>query len=135
MQFKPKHGCRILKGWDINVIVYLKSSQSQTAFFHFIQDEIDAAVKTLLSLKLSYKTTTGQDYQAGLPPRDLVLRNNGTTKEEDEDFVDPWTVQTSNAKGVDYDKLIGMMLLSPLLRILCQVILMTTKPTRDHNKS
>uniref|UniRef100_A0A8D0EIN5 Tryptophan--tRNA ligase, cytoplasmic n=1 Tax=Strix occidentalis caurina TaxID=311401 RepID=A0A8D0EIN5_STROC len=69
-------------------------------------DEIEAAVRMLLSLKLLYKTTTGQDYQAGLPPRDLVLINNGTSKEEDEDFVDPWTVQTSNAKGVDYDKLI-----------------------------
>ncbi|XP_062483941.1 tryptophan--tRNA ligase, cytoplasmic [Pezoporus occidentalis] len=70
------------------------------------KDEIDAAVRMLLSLKLSYKSATGQDYQAGLPPRDLVLISNGTTKEEDEDFVDPWTVQTSNAKGVDYDKLI-----------------------------
>ncbi|NXK40683.1 SYWC protein, partial [Piprites chloris] len=70
------------------------------------KDEIDAAVRTLLSLKLSYKTTTGQDYRAGLPPKDLVLINNGTTKEEDEDLVDPWNVQTSNAKGVDYDKLI-----------------------------
>ncbi|XP_026704838.1 tryptophan--tRNA ligase, cytoplasmic [Athene cunicularia] len=70
------------------------------------KDEIEAAVRMLLSLKLLYKTTTGQDYQAGLPPRDLVLINNGTSKEEDEDFVDPWTVQTSNAKGVDYDKLI-----------------------------
>ncbi|KAM4666409.1 tryptophan--tRNA ligase, cytoplasmic isoform 2-T4 [Amazona ochrocephala] len=70
------------------------------------KDEIDTAVRMLLSLKLSYKSATGQDYQAGLPPRDLILINNGTTKEEDEDFVDPWTVQTSNAKGVDYDKLI-----------------------------
>ncbi|KAM4899398.1 tryptophan--tRNA ligase, cytoplasmic isoform 2-T3 [Sylvia borin] len=70
------------------------------------KDEIDAAVRMLLSLKLSYKTTTGQDYQAGLPPKDLVLINNGPTKEEDEDLVDPWNVQTSNAKGVDYDKLI-----------------------------
>ncbi|KAF2986279.1 hypothetical protein EK904_009808 [Melospiza melodia maxima] len=70
------------------------------------KDEIDAAVRMLLSLKLSYKTTTGQDYQAGLPPKDLLLINNGTTKEEDEDLVDPWNVQTSNAKGVDYDKLI-----------------------------
>ncbi|NWV20558.1 SYWC protein, partial [Origma solitaria] len=70
------------------------------------KDEIDVAVRRLLSLKLSYKTATGQDYQAGLPPKDLVLINNGTTKEEDEDLVDPWNVQTSNAKGVDYDKLI-----------------------------
>ncbi|NWH77690.1 SYWC protein, partial [Piaya cayana] len=70
------------------------------------KDEIDAAVRMLLSLKQSYKIATGQDYQAGMPPRDLVLINNSTTKEDDEDFVDPWTVQTSNAKGVDYDKLI-----------------------------
>ncbi|XP_025906202.1 tryptophan--tRNA ligase, cytoplasmic [Nothoprocta perdicaria] len=69
------------------------------------KDEIDAAVRMLLSLKLSYKTATGQDYQAGLPPRDLASINN-CTKEESEDLVDPWTVQTSNAKGVDYDKLI-----------------------------
>ena len=81
----------------------------------------------LLSLKLSYKTTTGQDYQAGLPPTDLALINNGTTKEEDEDFVDPWTVQTSNAKGVDYDKLIGTALSSLLLRNLCRVVIMTTR--------
>ena len=25
---------------------------------------------------------------------------------EGEDFVDPWTVQTSSATGIDYDKLI-----------------------------
>lgn len=82
----------------------------QLFFFFFTQDEIDAAVRLLLSLKLSYKTTTGQDYQAGLPPKDHALINNGTTKEEDEDLVDPWNVQTSNAKGVDYDKLIGTTL-------------------------
>lgn len=82
----------------------------QLVFFFFTQDEIDAAVRLLLSLKLSYKTTTGQDYQAGLPPKDHALINNGTTKEEDEDLVDPWNVQTSNAKGVDYDKLIGTTL-------------------------
>uniref|UniRef100_A0A674HCX1 Tryptophan--tRNA ligase, cytoplasmic n=1 Tax=Taeniopygia guttata TaxID=59729 RepID=A0A674HCX1_TAEGU len=99
------------------------------------KDEIDAAVRMLLSLKLSYKTTTGQDYQAGLPPKDLVLINNGTTKEEDEDLVDPWNVQTSNAKGVDYDKLIGITLPSLLLRNLCKVILMTTETARHHNKS
>lgn len=89
----------------------------------------------LLSLKQSYKTTTGQDYQAGLPPKDLVSINNGTTKEEDEDFVDPWTVQTSNAKGVDYDKLIGITLSSLILRNPCKVIPMTTKPAKDHDKS
>ncbi|KAM9148861.1 tryptophan--tRNA ligase, cytoplasmic [Pangshura tecta] len=70
-------------------------------------DEIDAAVKLLLSLKVTYKTATGQDYKAGSPPVDFSpVSNNGPTTTQDEDFVDPWTVQTSNAKGVDYDKLI-----------------------------
>uniref|UniRef100_A0A8D0BT20 Tryptophan--tRNA ligase, cytoplasmic n=1 Tax=Salvator merianae TaxID=96440 RepID=A0A8D0BT20_SALMN len=70
------------------------------------KDEIDAAVKLLLSLKLSYKTATGQDYKAGSPPADFTPLSNGPGNAEEDDFVDPWTVQTSNAKGVDYDKLI-----------------------------
>ncbi|XP_005308891.2 tryptophan--tRNA ligase, cytoplasmic isoform X1 [Chrysemys picta bellii] len=70
-------------------------------------DEIDAAVKLLLSLKVTYKTATGQDYKAGSPPVNFSpVSNNGPTTTQDEDFVDPWTVQTSNAKGIDYDKLI-----------------------------
>lgn len=72
-----------------------------------LQDEIEAAVKLLLSLKLSYKTATGQEYKPGSPPTDFTPVNNGPGDAEGEDFVDPWTVQTSNAKGVDYDKLIG----------------------------
>lgn len=133
MQFMSKHGYRILKGQNVNVIVYLKCVESE--LFSLIQDEIDTAVRMLLSLKQSYKTTTGQDYQAGLPPKDLVSINNGTTKEEEEDFVDPWTVQTSNAKGVDYDKLIGITLSSLILRNLCKVIPVTTKPAKHHDKS
>lgn len=70
------------------------------------KDEIEAAVKLLLSLKLSYKTATGQEYKPGSPPTDFTPVNNGPGDAEGEDFVDPWTVQTSNAKGVDYDKLI-----------------------------
>ncbi|XP_077179802.1 tryptophan--tRNA ligase, cytoplasmic [Paroedura picta] len=70
------------------------------------KDEIEAAVKLLLSLKLSYKTATGQEYKAGSPPTDFTPVSNGPGDTEGEDFVDPWTVQTSNAKGVDYDKLI-----------------------------
>ncbi|XP_015279927.1 PREDICTED: tryptophan--tRNA ligase, cytoplasmic [Gekko japonicus] len=70
------------------------------------KDEIEAAVKLLLSLKLSYKTSTGQEYKAGSPPTDFTPVSNGPGDAQDEDFVDPWTVQTSNAKGVDYDKLI-----------------------------
>ncbi|XP_077321350.1 tryptophan--tRNA ligase, cytoplasmic-like [Lithobates pipiens] len=72
------------------------------------KDEIDAAVKLLLSLKLEYKTSTGQEYKAGSPPADSApTANNGLPPAEDgDDFVDPWTVQTGSAKGVDYDKLI-----------------------------
>ncbi|KYO45421.1 tryptophan--tRNA ligase, cytoplasmic [Alligator mississippiensis] len=70
------------------------------------KDEIDTAVKLLLSLKLMYKATTGQDYKAGSPPTDFTPINNAPAITEDDDFVDPWTVQTSSAKGVDYDKLI-----------------------------
>ena len=32
---------------------------------------------------------------------------NEVNDENVEDIVDPWTVQSSNAKGVDYDKLIS----------------------------
>ncbi|XP_042304037.1 tryptophan--tRNA ligase, cytoplasmic [Sceloporus undulatus] len=70
------------------------------------KDEIDAAVKLLLSLKMNYKTATGQEYKASSPPADFAPVSNGPGDAEDDDFVDPWTVQTSNAKGVDYDKLI-----------------------------
>lgn len=55
-----------------------------------------------------YKATTGQDYKAGSPPTDFTPINNAPAITEDDDFVDPWTVQTSSAKGVDYDKLIGI---------------------------
>ena len=53
---------------------------------------------------------TGQDFKAGCPPSEnSVAPNNGpaAVDADDEDTVDPWNVSTSNAKGVDYDKLIG----------------------------
>ncbi|XP_032090173.1 tryptophan--tRNA ligase, cytoplasmic [Thamnophis elegans] len=70
------------------------------------KDEIDAAVKLLLSLKVTYKTATGQEYKADSPPTDFTTVSNSPDNVDEDDFVDPWTVQTSNAKGVDYDKLI-----------------------------
>ncbi|XP_027704937.1 tryptophan--tRNA ligase, cytoplasmic [Vombatus ursinus] len=72
------------------------------------KDEIDSAVKQLLSLKINYKEVTGQDYNADSPPTNSRPNNSGEpgTTEGEEDFVDPWTVQTSSAKGIDYDKLI-----------------------------
>ncbi|XP_001367513.1 tryptophan--tRNA ligase, cytoplasmic [Monodelphis domestica] len=72
------------------------------------KDEIDSAVKQLLSLKINYKEVTGQEYSADSPPTNSRPDNSGEpgTTEGGEDFVDPWTVQTSSAKGIDYDKLI-----------------------------
>lgn len=57
---------------------------------------------------MSYKAAVGEDYKADCPPKSLAPGGDsgpGTTEAE-EDFVDPWTVQTSSAKGIDYDKLI-----------------------------
>uniref|UniRef100_A0A3P8TMY8 Tryptophan--tRNA ligase, cytoplasmic n=1 Tax=Amphiprion percula TaxID=161767 RepID=A0A3P8TMY8_AMPPE len=71
--------------------------------------EIDAAVQLLLKLKVDYKQMTGNDYKAGCPPSEnVVMSDNGPAADgaDDEDTVDPWNVATSNAKGVDYDKLI-----------------------------
>ena len=63
----------------------------------------------LLSLKTSYKAATGEDYNMDCPPRDPAPESGEglAATDADEDFVDPWTVQTSSAKGIDYDKLIG----------------------------
>nr|KAF6503442.1 hypothetical protein HJG59_019470 [Molossus molossus] len=73
-----------------------------------LKDEVDCAVKILQSLKMSYRAAVGEDYKADCPPGSLAPGGDsgpGTTEAE-EDFVDPWTVQTSSAKGIDYDKLI-----------------------------
>lgn len=83
----------------------------------FVQNEIDSAVEMLLSLKMSYKAATGEDYKADYPPRDPAPGSDGglDATEAGEDFVDPWTVQTSSAKGIDYDKLIGTLWEKPQL--------------------
>lgn len=63
----------------------------------------------LLSLKMSYKATMGEEYKAGCPPGNPTAESNSDpdATKASEDFVDPWTVRTSSAKGIDYDKLIG----------------------------
>lgn len=83
-----------------------------TVMFGFLQEDIDVAVQLLLKLKVEYKQMTGQEYKAGCPPpENLVTPDNGPAvaagDNEDDDTVDPWNVSTTNAKGVDYDKLIG----------------------------
>jgi hypothetical protein len=77
--------------------------------FHFVfglQADIDAAVQ-LLKLKVDYKQATGQDYKTGCPPSECVVSQDNGPAADGEDMVDPWNVSTTNAKGVDYDKLIG----------------------------
>lgn len=58
---------------------------------------------------MSYKAAVGEDYKADCPPENSAPESNSGlgSAETEEDFVDPWTVQTSSAKGIDYDKLIG----------------------------
>lgn len=81
--------------------------------FGFLQEDIDVAVQLLLKLKVEFKQMTGQEYKAGCPPpENLVAPDNGPAvaagdNGDDDDTVDPWNVSTTNAKGVDYDKLIG----------------------------
>lgn len=62
-------------------------------------------------MKVEYKEMTGKDYKAGCPPAEnSVAPDNGPAEvagDNNEDTVDPWNVATTNAKGVDYDKLIG----------------------------
>uniref|UniRef100_A0A8C9GHJ2 Tryptophan--tRNA ligase, cytoplasmic n=1 Tax=Piliocolobus tephrosceles TaxID=591936 RepID=A0A8C9GHJ2_9PRIM len=82
--------------------------QGDHHFCFLSQDEIDSAVKMLLSLKMSYKAAMGEEYKADCPPGNPAPTSNHgpDATEAEEDFVDPWTVQTSSAKGIDYDKLI-----------------------------
>lgn len=86
----------------------------------FLQAEIDAAVQLLLKLKVDYKKVTGQDYKSGCPPSENSLNSeNGLAadgnNDEGDDEVNPWSVSTNNAKGVDYDKLIGEIKLASTL--------------------
>ena len=39
--------------------------------------------------------------------KDVEKQDAGQGDEEGEDVVDPWTVESKSAKGVDYDKLIS----------------------------
>nr|XP_057947456.1 tryptophan--tRNA ligase, cytoplasmic [Doryrhamphus excisus] len=76
----------------------LKSAKAEKA-------EVDAAIQLLLKLKMDYKQLTGQEYKPGCPPSENSAEN-GSVADDCDDEVNPWNVTTSNAKGVDYDKLI-----------------------------
>ncbi|EHB04125.1 Tryptophanyl-tRNA synthetase, cytoplasmic [Heterocephalus glaber] len=72
------------------------------------KDEIDSAVQKLLSLKTSYKAIVGEESKPGCFPENPApgSKSGPEATKGSEDFVDPWTVRTSSAKGIDYDKLI-----------------------------
>ncbi|TRY83539.1 hypothetical protein DNTS_016253 [Danionella cerebrum] len=72
--------------------------------------DVDAAVEQLLQMKLEFKRVTGADYKAGCPPEKVDVSQDGVndTNDEGADLVDPWSVSSSSASGVDYDKLIGV---------------------------
>ena len=46
--------------------------------------------------------------------------------DDDDDFVDPWNVESKSAKGIDYNKLISMFLL--LLPALFKITLFSVSP-------
>lgn len=73
---------------------------------------------------MSYKAAMGEDYRADCPPNNLAPAGDSgpDATEAEEDFVDPWTVQTSSAKGVDYDKLIGTSWEKPRLLVLIPLV-------------
>uniref|UniRef100_S4R4K0 Tryptophan--tRNA ligase, cytoplasmic n=1 Tax=Petromyzon marinus TaxID=7757 RepID=S4R4K0_PETMA len=68
------------------------------------KDEVKGAVQKLLELKLEYMRVSGHEYQADAPPGKVP--SDPAAQEAETDHVDPWNVQTSSAKGIDYDKLI-----------------------------
>lgn len=81
---------------------------------------MDAAVQLLLQMKLDYRRVSGQDYKAGCPPVDgEMLEDHGAVPEDGDDQVDPWSVSSSSAKGVDYDKLIGQSMLCSSFQSIC----------------
>ena len=57
-----------MDGMGVSGKFVLIHSCSWYAIFIYFQDQIDAAVKTLLALKADYKSATGQDWKPGTAP-------------------------------------------------------------------
>lgn len=66
----------------------------------------------------------GEEYKAGCPPGNPTAgsKSDPDATKASEDFVDPWTVRTSSAKGIDYDKLIGELSPASLTAPQCLVV-------------
>lgn len=52
-------------------------------------------------------TTTEETLVPAVDGLSVEKKNQGQEQEQSEDIVDPWNVQASSNKGIDYDKLIG----------------------------
>lgn len=85
------------------------------------KEDVLAAVDLLKKLKLEFKESTGQDYNADSPPDGSVAEAKekvdegfmifprfifSITEKPAGDVVTPWDVQATDDKGVDYAKLI-----------------------------
>lgn len=57
----------------VNLLIYSKLYNTSVRLIHVLsrlckQDQVDAAVKQLLALKVEYKQLTGQEYKPGVAP-------------------------------------------------------------------
>lgn len=57
----------------VNILVYSRLYNTSVRLVHVLswfckQDQVDAAVKQLLALKVEYKQLTGQEYKPGVAP-------------------------------------------------------------------
>lgn len=62
-------------------------------------------------------TTTEETVVPAVDSLSIEEKNPGQVLEQSEDIVDPWNVQASSNKGIDYDKLIGTVYTPHLLLV------------------
>lgn len=87
----------------------------QTTLLYDINQRLGALGETVKTAAEAVHATTAKLYEIkGLAS---ALVGEPATLEEDEDIVDPWTVESASEKGVDYDRLISRQqhLLSSML--------------------
>ena len=67
------YGCNLLLSFRSGDLILKKCN------LILFQNEIDAAVKTLLSLKADYKTATGQEWKPGTVPQQTSAPSSGSS--------------------------------------------------------
>ena len=67
------YGCNLLLSFRSGDLILKKCN------LILFQNEIDAAVKTLLSLKADYKTATGQEWKPGTVPQQTTAPSSGSS--------------------------------------------------------